>query len=381
MISIQQVRNEQFQFNGPVEVYKTLNKFKAPIPESLSKAVRNITARNLEGRATGSASASPVDSYDSSYVIPVSIGTPPQVLNLNVDTGSSDLWVFSSLTPKSQVNGQSIYTPSKSKTSKQMAGETWSISYSDGSSSSGNVYTDVVSVGALTVSAQAVEAASTVSSEFTADSKTHGLLGLGFDNVNTASPKQVPTFFSNAKSSLAAPVFTADLKYHAAGKYNFGYIDTSVPTSAITYVPVNTANGYWEFISSGYSIGSGSFVSTNVDGIADTGTSLVYLPNMIINSYYKQIKGATNNANYGGWTFPCSSTIPNFTFGAGKARITIPGKYINYGQVSSSLCFGGLQSNDGIGFSIFGDIALKSAFVVFNGATPPTLGFATKTLN
>lgn len=167
-----------------------------------------------------------------------------------------------------------------------------------------------------------------------------------------------------------------------AGTYDFGFIDKAKYTGELTYVPVNPSPGYWTWTSSGYAIGSAGFTANAITGIADTGTSLLYLPTAIVTAYYRQVTGATNSRTYGGYVFPCASTLPSLTFGVGAARITIPASYLNYERVTpgSSTCFGGLQSSSGLGINIFGDVALKSAFVVFNGENPPTLGWANKPL-
>lgn len=147
-------------------------------------------------------------------------------------------------------------------------------------------------------------------------------------------------------------------------------------------MPVETDPGYWTFTSSGYGVGSGTFSSSPITGIADTGTSLVYLPTAIVTAYYRQVQGATNSRSYGGYVFPCNSTLPAFVFGVGEAKFTIPPSYMNYAAVTdgSPTCFGGLQSSSGIGVNIWGDVALKAAFVVFNGEEPPTIGWANKSL-
>lgn len=196
--SIKQVKRDNYQKNGPLSVYKTYLKYKTPVPEWLASAVANSTGMSYEKllrREQGSATTTPEDTYDDAYITPVSIGTPAQVLNLDFDTGSSDLWVFSSLTAAADVNGQDVYTPGDSSTAKKLSGYTWDISYGDGSSSNGVVYTDVVEIGGVTVTSQAVEAAETVSSSFTSETDMDGLLGLGFDSLNTVSPKSQSTFW------------------------------------------------------------------------------------------------------------------------------------------------------------------------------------------
>ncbi|KAH6851332.1 aspartic peptidase domain-containing protein [Chaetomium sp. MPI-CAGE-AT-0009] len=357
--TLSQVRRPNYRFNGARQVYRTYLKYGVPAPDDLIKAVAHTDALNSAAakRDTGSAAATPIDPrFDIAYVTPVTIGTPPQMLQLDLDTGSSDLWVFSSHMPASQVRGQQIYAPDKSSTSKLLDGHSWSITYGDGSASRGNVYTDNFTIGGITVESQAVETAQQVSSSFTTEDNIDGLVGLGFSTLNTVRPE--------------------------AGTYDFGFIDESKYTGEITYVPVNTDPGYWTFTSSGYGVGSGTFSSSPITGIADTGTSLVYLPTAIVTAYYRQVQGATNSRSYGGYVFPCNSTLPPFVFGIGEAKFTIPPSYMSYAAVTdgSPTCFGGLQSSSVIGVNIWGDVALKAAFVVFNGEEPPTIGWANKPL-
>ena len=96
-----------------------------------------------------------------------------------------------SLTPFSWVLGATLsgsggshtyYKPSSS--AMTLSGDTWSIRYGDGSSASGNVYSDSVKVGGTMVKNQAVESANKASASFI-NGAGDGLLGLAFDVLNT----------------------------------------------------------------------------------------------------------------------------------------------------------------------------------------------------
>ncbi|KAI1641985.1 endothiapepsin [Daldinia loculata] len=375
--SVPQVKNPGFKPHGPAQLARAYLKYGVKLPDGLSRIMADF---KIFRRDSGSAKATP-EQYDIQYLTPVSIGTPPQVLNLDFDSGSSDLWVFSTQQPQSSINGQTPYNPDDSSTAKKISGASWDISYGDGSSSSGVVYTDVVTVGGVAFKNQAVEAAKTVSDQFTSDSNNDGLLGLAFSSINTVTPTPQKTFFDNVASSLDTAAWTADLKYHEAGTYDFGVVDSSKYTGDITYTEVDNSQGFWSFTSSGYGVGNTSFKSSPFAGIADTGTTLALLPDSIVTAYYRQVSGAKLDQQQGGYVFPCSASLPDFVFGVEDAKFNIPGQYINYAPVDDSTCFGGIQSDEGIGFSIFGDVALKAAFVVFDSSEgSPRLGFAKKSL-
>ncbi|KAL4816890.1 aspartic protease pep1 [Aspergillus spinulosporus] len=331
---------------------------------ALSKYGGNVPPHLQDAMAHGSAVTTP-EQYDIEYLTPVDVGGT--TMNLDFDTGSADLWVFSDELPSSQTTGHSLYKPSDNAT--RMSGYSWQISYGDGSSAGGDVYRDTVTVGGVTAQGQAVEAASHISEQFTQDQNNDGLLGLAFSSINTVQPKAQTTFFDNVKSQLDSPLFAVTLKHQAPGSYDFGYIDQSKYTGELTYTNVDNSRGFWMF--------SATAGETNFDAIADTGTTLIMIDQSIAEDYYSQVPLAFNNFFYGGWTFPCSARLPSFTVTINGYDAVVPGEHIKYAPVTdgSSTCFGGIQDNQGLPFSILGDVFLKSQYVVFD-SEGPQLGFA-----
>ncbi|KAJ4416277.1 hypothetical protein N0V85_002346 [Neurospora sp. IMI 360204] len=400
---VERIRNPNFKArNGPRELLKAYRKYRMPVPQPLLDAMnaqRNGTTPTITqedfsetsmpdtsridaiggsgkaaaGTEAGAVTATP-EQDDVEYLAPVKIGG--QTINLDFDSGSSDLWVFNTQLSPQTTNGHQVYNPAASKTFKLLQGQTFSISYGDGSAAAGNVGTDVVEIGGVAVQNQAVELATQVSQTFIQDTQNNGLLGLAFSKLNTVQPQQQKTFFDNVLPSLAEPVFTADLRHNAVGAYEFGRIDNTKFTGQMAWIPVNTGMGFWQFTTSAFSVGNGQAKKVApAQAIADTGTTLMLVSQAVANAYYSQVQGAQNDPNAGGVTFPCNANLPDlFVDVGGRYMARVKGDDIRFSQIDATTCFGGVQPTTS-GLEIWGDIFFKSQFVVFNGGNN-SLGMA-----
>lgn len=138
----------------------------------------------------GEVAARPGDMNAASFLSPVNIGG--QTVMLDFDSGSSDLWTFSTLQDPQETAGHNTFDFQKSATFQPAKGATWKISYGDGSGAQGVVGTDLVTVGGVSFPNQTVELATAVSQTFARDTKTDGLLGLAFSKINTG---KLSTFY------------------------------------------------------------------------------------------------------------------------------------------------------------------------------------------
>ncbi|KAK8231321.1 aspartic peptidase domain-containing protein [Phyllosticta paracitricarpa] len=342
---------------------------------SVSEGLGGLTGRMVRRKAqvVGQANSYPVNSYDTAYMIPLLIGNSN--LWINVDTGSADLWASSTLQPANQTKNHNTYDPSTGVLQKNL---TWGLTYLDGSYAKGIVYNDTLAMSAQKFPNQVVGVALNMSSSFI-NAAYDGLMGLGFSNLNSVRPTKQKTFFESVKSTLAAPLFTSLLRRNAIGSYTFGYIDPKSYNGSISYVPVVNTSGWWQFQASNYRVGtSGTVVSKSFGAVVDTGTTLLALPNDVVTAYWNTVAKATYSSTWGAWIYPCSTKLPTFTLFAPGANMTVPGSYLNYGQVDyAGNCYGGLQSNGGMSVAILGDIFIKSQFIVYDQTqTTYRLGFA-----
>jgi hypothetical protein len=399
--------------NGYVAMRKVFRKYNFEIKESfmskdgligIEKQSQNANkgAAGAAGAAvsnqTGTVAANPGENA-ALFLSPVDVGG--QTLNLDFDSGSSDLyvscfplppttltivrWMFSTDLPAQSIGQHSAFDASKSTTFKKMTGSQFKVSYGDGSGAAGTVGTDVVTIGGVKVENQVVELASAVSQSFIEDTNTDGLVGLAFSQLNTVNDgtKKTPqkTFFDNVMGTLDMPVFTADLDPDGTGVYEFGKIDTSKFEGEMLWVPVKAETGFWQFPSAKFAVGDQLFSNPQAsDAIADTGTSLLLVDQQVAEAYYSQVKGAQLNAQVGGFIYPCGTALPDMSVAVGDVgMVKIPGSQINFATVDkkNTTCFGGIQGNQGAGLQIYGDVLFKAQLVAFNGGNQ-SLGFGQK---
>ena len=78
----------------------------------------------------------------------------------------------------------------------------------------------------------------------------------------------------------------------------------------------------------------------------------------------ESIEGAVYDDQQGGWKYPTNAKLPDVSFAVGDKQYTLNAVDFGFGDAGDGFTFGGIQSRGNLDFDIFGDIFLKSVYVV-----------------
>ncbi|KIL71701.1 hypothetical protein M378DRAFT_189089 [Amanita muscaria Koide BX008] len=316
------------------------------------------------------------ENNDEEWAGAISIGTPNQDFLVDFDTGSSDLWVASSSCNDSICQSKKKYDAKSSSTSHAESG-TFSIHYGDGSTVSGPIVTDDVSVAGIVSKGQYFSPVTTLSASF-GQSPIDGLLGLAFPSISNL--KQSP-FFQNAVSQGSVKTNSFGFKLAQSGSELYlGGANSNLFTGPVESHSLSPSKGFWQIGNADIAV-NGHKATSGFDTIIDSGTTIIYGPPGAVSQVYSQIPGSTLFDQQNGlYSFPCKS-MPKVSFNWGGKDWEISAANFNMGetQSGSGQCVGALAQGDlGLGTNVWllGDSFMKNVYTVFDLGSS-SVGFAT----
>ncbi|CZT44480.1 related to acid proteinase PEPI precursor [Rhynchosporium secalis] len=331
------------------------------------------------------------------YFANVTVGTPGQQLALQIDTGSSDVWVAAAeaaLCGNAREggcpNGQFDYK--KSSTFLDVGKNDFNISYVDGSGAVGDYFQDTFTIGGATLSQfqMGIALDTTIGT---------GIMGIGYNtseaNIDTGNGTVYPNLplalvNQGLVKTTAYSLWLNDLE-SSTGSILFGGVDTAKYTGDLISVKVYPSSRRGRITS--FTVAFTSMSATSPSGtdqltpkdyavaaILDSGTTITLLPDDVAAAVFEEL-GATVNNQVGAVIVPCDlakvdGTL-NYGFGGQggpviKVQVSdlvLPlifangrqPKYTN-GQAACQL---GIQAAGDLPV-LFGDTFLRSAYAVYD---------------
>lgn len=274
---------------------------------------------------------------------------------------------------KTTCSGKTKYDSTKSSTYKK-DGRPWSISYGDGSTSSGVLAVDTVNLGGFNIKGQTIELAETISSSFTSD-PIDGLLGLAFDSITSVYGVKTPVDNLISQKLIRQPIFGVFLgraAHGGGGEYIFGGYDKTKFKGSLKTIPVDNSQGFWGITVSSSTI-KGKAVSSSFSAIIDTGTTLVLFPQAAA-AKIAAAYGAKDN-NDGTYGISCdASKLSPLSFKINGATFSIPASDIIF-ENDNGTCIAGFGYAN-LPFAILGDVFIKNNYVVFRQTATPSVQIA-----
>ncbi|KAF8335926.1 putative cathepsin E [Cantharellus anzutake] len=246
-----------------------------------------VVSTNLAGGysstlARSMSSSVPATNENKVYVVTPTIGN--QIVQLILDTGSSNLWV--------NATGKYVTT-----TTSHATGRSFAIQYGSGRAS-GYQYIDEVRIGNLKVARQSLGVANFTLGFRGVDGYPSLIFGVGPTSLSSGVVQGgdiVPTVLDNlcASKAISANVLGVYFKPLSRantnqnnGEISLGGADHSKYKGVLKYAPITRSSHYKEFwgIDINKVSNSGMVIGRNLHAIVDTGTTLTYLPDAV---YYK----------------------------------------------------------------------------------------------
>lgn len=299
----------------------------------------------------------PVKDYmNTQYFVDVSIGTPAQVFTVVPDTGSSNLWVYSSKCYNLVCLYHSKYDASKSSTYKAN-GEKFAITYGSGSID-GTVSQDVTSLGDANASMGFGEITSASGLAFYA-SQMSGILGLAYDTI---SVDHLPTFVDQSNEKDKSFAFTLHSNPEASYLTMPGYDTELVGDNKFQFHNV-VENRYYSLALTGLRQGSTHIPSDNFKAVIDSGTSVLVGPNTLVKPL---INGITVNEDCSGL-----DKLPDIAFYIDNIEYSLtPNDYVlQVTQGSDTQCVLAVMGQDfpaGFNYFILGDTFMRKYYSFFD---------------
>ncbi|CAI5756319.1 unnamed protein product [Candida verbasci] len=305
----------------------------------------------------------------ASYAAKIQVGSNKQSITVDIDTGSSDLWVVdksatceSSGGEANDCKAEGTFDPSGSSSFQNLGGA-FSIGYGDGTSSTGTWAKDTVTIGGAAITAQQF-------ADVTDTSVNEGILGIGQASLESSSSKyaNVPVSLKN-QGFIKTNAYSLYLNSPSAtsGTIIFGGVDNAKYSGSLIAEQVTESNRLTVTLNTLNF--NGNQYSVNQDALFDSGTTLTYLPTNIVESLAQKVGAQKYVDPYGGvtWLISCTaSTSGNavYQFPNG-AKITVPlSEFIFGNDGSSETCVWGIQQSDEL--IILGDNFLRHAYILFN---------------
>ncbi|KAM9149697.1 gastricsin-like [Pangshura tecta] len=313
----------------------------------------------------------PMAYMDASYYGEISIGTPPQNFLVLFDTGSSNLWVPSVYCQSQACSNHARFNPSQSSTYSSN-GQTFSLQYGSGSLTGFFGY-DTMTLQNIAVTNQEFGLSENEPGTNFIYAQFDGILGMAYPSL-AAGGATTALQGMLQENLLSQPIFSFYLSSQPSSQYGgevvFGGVDSSLYSGQIYWAPV-TQELYWQIGIDEFAIGGQAtgWCSQGCQAIVDTGTSLLTVPQQLMNTFLQDV-GAQEN-EYGEYVVDCSSvqSLPTISFTINGVSFPLPpSAYIlnNNGYCSVGVEPTYLPSQNGQPLWILGDVFLRQYYSVYD---------------